>query len=327
MSHNIQKIDRGFLSGTHTWHGMKQYVLVGHRAVSGQEAAQVVDIPIEKVAAYFRNADGSYIETGASAIVRTDTTPWAVLAPSVGTRYCATPHRDVFNTISEILLASYPLKICGTGTLGGGRTWWIQMVADTYFVKGDPSENELRLCYYQTYGASAHAMFCSRIRIVCQNTLGFAAGDAIAQKMMKRHRHTANAETKINADLGLLAELKMKLKKETEQLNWLAGKPVSVAFIQTFLSEFIPEPKGEDISTKAVNKWTEARKAFGSIFESGQSMTSAASRSRYAVLNAFTNYVDHHSYSRDATDRWMDALDGNRAKQKDAALAYLVAAK
>ena len=65
--------------------------------------------------------------------------------------------------------------------------------------------------------------------------------------------------------------------------------------------------------------------AFNTIFVSGQSMDASASRSRYAVLNAFTDYVDHASYSRDDADRWFDSQDGARAELKQEALAYLQA--
>jgi phage/plasmid-like protein (TIGR03299 family) len=327
MSANIQENDKGILTGSTTWHKDPKYICVGNRPVTIEEAEAVVDIPIEKVPTYVCPiGTDERIKSGAYAVVRTDTVPHKVLAPSVGGRYEATPHRDVLNTFSENLLQVFPdLSICGTGTLENGRTWFIQMLAQKYAVKGDQSENELRLSYYQTYGKSAHSIFCSRTRIVCQNTLGFAAGDAIANKIMVRHKHTKNAQTKINAEMEFMAELKLRLARETAILDRLASTSFNQSYLTTFLDEFLPEPT-EDTSTKSKNRILAARQTFGEILESGQSLDMSARYSRYAILNAFTDYIDHHSYSRNQYDRWLDSLNGKRNAQKMEALAYLSAA-
>lgn len=325
MAHKIEQIDIGVLSGSYTWHGLKQYRLVGNRPVTTQEAAETVAFPIEKVPTFvMSDPDHSPILSGSNAIVRTDTSPWMVLAPAVGDVYTATPHRDVFNSMTEILLAEYKdLRICGTGTLEAGRTWWIQMVAEQYFVRGDESPNELRLCYYQTYGQSAHSMFCSLTRIVCDNTRRLAEADSVAKKMMMRHRHTRSAETKINADMGLLAELHLKLESDTKMMERLAKQQVNTTILREFIYDMVGDPKEKDLSSREQNKRIEAGRSITYNFEAGRSLTGAAKHSRYALLQAFTDFVDHASYARDETDRWMDSLDGARAGWKDEALEYL----
>lgn len=325
MGHKIEKLDKGVLSGSYTWHGLKQYELIGARPVTTDEAHRVVDFPVETVPCFImdRSTPAIFQPTGWNTVIRTDTEPFQVLAPSISPIYKATPHSVVFNSMTEFLLADFPLKICGTGTLESGRTWWIQMVADSYYVKGDESPNEVRLCYYQTYGKTSHRMFCSRVRVVCANTLGWAEGSAIARQIF-RQRHINGAEQRINANLGLLAELHLKLESETRKLNYLATSALADSQVVTFLNEFIPDPENRK-SKQSMNRVEKARAMVLNIYEGDQGMTGKAVRSKYALLNAFTDYIDHHSLTRNDTDRWMDSLDGDRAAVKDAAVDFLLA--
>jgi len=323
MAHKIEEIDLGFLSGNYTWHGLKQYHLVGDRPVTIDEAAKTVDFDVRKVPSFIETPDG-YKLSGAHTIIRTDT--HGVLAPAVGDRYIAEPHKNLLNTMTEFLLAEYKdLKVCGCGTLSGGATWWIQMVAAQYYVRGDESPTELRLTFNHTYGVTAYKTLVTNVRIVCDNTRRMAEADAITKGIMKKHKHTASATTKINQEMSLMAELHLGLKREVEVMEHLAGQEVNGELVKGFLDAFVPAP-GEDASTKAKNQFYHARQRIGEIFASGQSMTGNVKTSKYALFNAFTDYVDHDSYTRDAADRWMDSLDGSRADKKDAALAHLIAA-
>lgn len=319
MSANIFELDKGKLSGTETWHGLPQYELVGDRPVTIEEAAPVVDFPIEKRPTFL--AEGT--KTGAYAIVRTDTPEPTVLAPAVGSRYVATPHLHIFNQMTENLLASFPeLKICGTGTLNNGAAWWIQFLAASYYVPGDTSKQELRLCYSQEYGKSAHKVFCTTVRIVCNNTLRAAQASSAAAGMIRRFAHTRSAKTKINANLDAMAELHLGLQRHQELMAELTSHQVTGKQVEEFLSRFIPEPESD--ATVSESRHDTAVAAFNTIFVSGQHMDPKVARSRYAVLQAFTDYVDHNSYSRSDAERWVDSLDGARATLKEQARDYLL---
>lgn len=328
MSHEIMKLDIGFLSGTSTWHGLKAYACIGNRAVTSDEVFKVVDFPVEKVPTWVHYAPngaghgGEEKPSGSYAVIRTDHN--MVLAPAVGERYLATPHRDVWYQINEFLLAEFTtLKVCGTGTMNNGACWFIQMLAEEYYIKGDESANQLRLSYSQKYGAESHKVFCTTTRIVCNNTRRMALADAAAKRMFSRHKHTKGAVQKINADLELMAQLHLAVQKEQEIMYHLASTQVDSAYIKGFVDAFIPAPP-VDASARMVNQFKEAREAVAKVFASGQHMTAGTQTSRYALLNAFTDYVDHHTYSRSEADRWMDSQNGSRADVKDAALAYLI---
>lgn len=329
MAHQITEIDKGFLTGDSTWHNRPEYILVGNRAVNVDEATQVVDFDVDKIPTFVVDVNGNPLESGSFAVVRQAVNPdgskkTVVLAPSVGARYAATPHRDIFNTLNENVLAAYPVKICGTGTLSGGATWWIQIVAEQYFIRGDQSPNELRLCYTQTYGTTAHTVFVTSTRIVCDNTRRMALAEAAANRMITKHRHTRGAAMKVNADMDAFAQLHLAVESDIEQMETLVAKPLTSVFVGEFLDKFLPEP-GEEASTRATNVITKAREDLLNAFERGKdSLEPKAQGSRYALLTAFTDYVDHNSYARSEADRWMDSQGGDRAAMKDEAVDYLL---
>jgi hypothetical protein len=276
---------------------------------------------VEKVPSFVDTPDG-YKPTGAYSIIRADN--HKVLAGAVGARYVAPPHRDLFNMMVEILLAQYPdLKIAGVGTLSGGATWWVQLVAKEYYIRGDESPNEVRITFSHTYGVTSYKIHPTIVRIVCDNTKRMAESDALAKKFMRSHKHTASAQVKINADLDLMVQVQLGLKKEVEQMEYLASQPVNSELIKAFMGEFIPEPL-PDASTKAKNTYMNSRARVANIFQTGQSLIGDVKTSRYALLNAFTDFIDHDSYSRDPADRWMDSIDGTRAATKDQAVAWLL---
>lgn len=327
MADGITTQDLGYLSGDSTWHNKPQYILVGDRPVSIEEGAKVVDFEPEKVACFVEGPDGNYVPSGGYAIVRKDgpaNKPVTILAPSVGSRYVATPHCHLYNSIVENLLAAFPdLRICGTGTLSAGATWWMQMVVENYYVRGDESPNEQRLMYTHTYGQTAHQILVTTVRTVCDNTRRMALDEAAANKLLRKHRHTASAVTKINADLEAMAELKLGAQRDRETMEDLAALQVDGAYVEKFLDTFFPAEESEETSTRAKNLANSARDKVVEIFETGQFMAPSIRRSRYALLNAFTDFVDHHSYSRSDAARWMDAITGGRAELKGKAEDYL----
>ena len=338
MAHRIEDIDVGFVSGSTTWHGLPQFVCVGDRAVTVEEAAKTVDFEIEKRPTFVKSGD-VYIPTGGYSIVRPTASGDIVLAAAVGARYVATHHREVLNGMVENLLATFPtLKICGTGTLSSGASWFIQLISEKYFIKGDNSPNEQRLTYTQTYGQTSHIEMVTTVRIVCANTRRMALTEAASKLMLGKHRHPAGAVAKINAGMEAFAQLHMGVEKDKELMEQLGAMPATVADVKAFLDEFIPLPQpavsattgkgavvvAQAASSVSLNRANAGRDKVVEIFEGGQLMDGAVRTSRYALLNAYTDWVDHASYSRRPEDRWMDSLGGERAKSKEDATAFLL---
>lgn len=327
MAHNITELDLGFVTGGKTWHGRPEYSVV--ESIGIEDAIKCVDYPVKKLKTYLGTEYGSG-ESGGHCIARMDTERPTVLAANIGDRYTLIDRKALVNQFDECLLAAYPqLKIAGVGTLGGGRTFWMQFLAERYGVKGDKSDHELRLCFAESYGWAAYNVFCSHVRIVCDNTLRYARDEAIAQGMFAKLRHTAGAGAKINAKAEEFAKLHMLLQKDVEALEYLAGCEANSTTLGDFLDEVLPEPQpapGEDMPpARSLRTWADARNVVKSNWEHGpETMDTSVAFSRYGLLQAYTDYIDHDSYSRSPYDRWMDSLNGQRAKDKAEAMQWLL---
>lgn len=325
--HCITEHDLGYVTGGKTWHERPQYHVVEHIDIA--DAVKCVNYPVQKLQA--RTQEGHLIPGGYYA-ARMDTFPPMVLAPNLGERYEILDRRDILHRFEEFLLASFPqLKIAGVGTLSSGRVLWIQFLAERYNVRGDQSDHELRLCFSESYGASAYSIFCSHIRIVCDNTLQMARGDAVAKGLLEKVRHTRNAEVAINSVAESFAELHMGLRKDIKAMEELANLPVFPSTMRRFLDEFIPIPEeskaDEPSNAKSRNRAIRDRETVEALWEAERnSMTAKTAQSRYGLLEAYTDWADHHSYSRSPYDRWMDGLNGERAKSKTEAMNWLLAA-
>ncbi len=327
MAHCITELDLGYVTGGKTWHGRPEYHVV--ESISLADAFSTVAYPVHKLQA--KTQEGHRIP-GGNYIARTDTFPPTVLAPNIGDRYELTDRRQILHTFGEWLMASFPdLQIAGVGTLSSGKTFWLQMTAARYNIRGDHSDHELRLCYSETYGATAHEVFCSHTRIVCDNTLQMARGDAIAGRMMAKCRHTKNAEVAINAVAEDFAELHLGLKKDVQAMQYLAGEPVFQSTLRNFLDEFLPipadSPPGQPSNKRSVERAKQDREMVLSLWErERESMNAKTAQSKYGLLEAYTDWADHQSYSRSPYDRWLDGLNGERARNKVAAMNWLLAA-
>lgn len=327
MAHKITKLDLGYVTGGETWHGCPEYHVV--ESIGIEDAVRCVDYPVQKLPTYLGGEYGG-AATGGHCIARMDTERPTVLAPNIGDRYAVMDRKELVGTFGERLLAAFPqLKIAGAGTLSAGQTFWMQFLAERYGVKGDRSDHELRLCYAETYGQTAHQIFCSHVRIVCDNTLRWAKEDALANGMFAKCRHTASAALKINATSEEFAELHMRLAKDIAAMEYLAGQPADGQMVSAFLQEVLPKPKAapgeKEPSARAMNTWTAATATVKENFETGTAtMDTATAFSAYGLLQAFTDYIDHDSYSRSPYDRWMDAQSGQRAAQKAEAVDWLL---
>ena len=330
MAHGITDVDKGFVGFTEkfggTWHGLAQYVeLVG--AVSVQQALEVLDFDLEKRENYGMTNDGAMrVLDGSFHVVRTDTD--TVLVPSCGNKFTVVNNGDFFKYVDENILAIYPqLKIESVGTLFGGATTFVNLLVDEFYIKGDDSPNVNRLMYYNPLGNGSYSCGAHSVRIVCNNTLTFAAAEAKANGSMFKFRHTANAQTRINEHMIDLADTFMELEKYVDILNDLTGVDMDSSDVDTFLESLYPSNvgKSQKSATANLNKQNKVRDVFETVQDG---MTKGIARSAYAMLNAVTWVIDHPEKIREgqdvASNTW-DGLVGSKATFKSDALSKLVA--
>jgi phage/plasmid-like protein (TIGR03299 family) len=325
MSHGIQKHDRGFVFGT-TWHNLENYIQL-ERPVTVIEAESVLDYPLEKVPLFRKNENtGSFEETNCHGIVRSDHDILLTDGCSIGTRYTVENNIAMLRRIDEFLLARYPdLMIESVGTLFNGQTAFINLRVEENQIKGDKSPTETNLLYSNPIGNGSYLAYAHSTRVVCNNTLNISKAQAAVNKTLRKFSHTKNATAKIQEYLIDLSEVFLGLKHHTESMNLLASRPSTTQNIDNFMDEFFSlEDKKEKGKTIAKNN----RETFLTVFEKQEkTMESETAHSRYGILQAYTDFIDHEGRKTEKTDeasiRW-DSITGIRASKKNKALDYLL---
>ena len=149
----------------------------------------------------------------------------------------------------------------------------------------DISKNYLLFVDYRQQGKSAITKLTLR-RIICNNTLAAAlesAGD------MNRIRHTGNYRYKMEAAKDVMSGVDNDVKLLNTKLNFLAGRKMTKDSITEVIKQVLPNVEDSKIQQNRAEDILE-------IYESNDNDTFKKTRgSAYNMLNAITNYVDHHS--------------------------------
>lgn len=316
--------DKGFVFGS-TWHSMPQYVVLD-RFVSIEEAESVFDYELEKQPLFRLNSNGFYEPTGCYGIVRTDTDTLLTQGLSIGERFTIESNLTMLRRIDENILSVYPdLKIESVGTLFNGQTAFISLKVSDHAVRGDHSNTETNLLFCNPLGKGSYLAYAHSTRVVCNNTLSLSKATGEANKSMRKFSHTKNAGEKIEEHMIDLSKVFLGLEEHKADLEKLAGMPIDDTFLNTFCDQIFPiegkSSRGISIATKGKDKVLE-------IFDRQKDhMTLETAESRYGLLQAFTEYIDHETVTRSNTDEasllW-DSITGSRSNRKDQAFELLL---
>lgn len=321
MAHMICENDKGFVFGT-TWHGLEQYVQKDV-PVTSDECFQVLSYPMEKRENHVL-LNGAFVPNGSFSIVRTDHEK--VLVPSVGADFEIINNDHFFRSINESLLVpnSNKLHVESVGTLCNGQVAFVNIALNTINIKGDQSDTNTKIAYYNPLGLGSYKAFVHSIRIVCMNTLRMAEAQGAANKSIHRISHTKSSIDKIESAVSNLAELFLGIENHKSLLSEMATINMGVTEVENFgklLFGYNPEKEGSKSETRFKNNMMD----LVNIFETQEGFDSSINRSRYAMLQAVTNMTDHEKLRKgnDEAFRSWDGLVGNNAKFKDKAFALL----
>lgn len=215
--------------------------------------------------------------------------------PSNGIGELFTPiqHIDFFNYITTEVMPKVPqMKLEMAGTIHGGGVGLIAAkFGDTFAVKGDESENEMRLFFSNpSNGTGRLVMGFTTVRVICQNTL-LAATDQ-ARKDGFKISHTKSGESLAleavkRIEGQAVAALEMKHRCER-----LAGIGVDAATIQRALDAVYPL-YGIPEDSFARKRLERIRARVIEEFEAGETAQSIKTDSAWKLLNAFSFPVFH----------------------------------
>jgi phage/plasmid-like protein (TIGR03299 family) len=294
--------------------------------VSLEQAREYLDYPVEKRQAFL--ADGRPIR-GSHALVRGDTNQ--VIYPSVGERYTLVSNRQLLDLVEQRVLSVYPnILIESVGKFFNGQVAFINLKLDEWVVPRDSSPSISNLMLGNRFGDGSLALGGHTVRIICYNTFMAALAESAANKSLQSIRHTLHAAEKLTEGIIDLTSVYADFSIEKQRLAWLATQAVDTKYVTAYLDALYPLPEIEEEETsRALTIATNRREGLINLFESKEDLQGGIARTRYALFQATTDYLDHKLPARKSTTEeatFWDGLFGNRDKLKRKAAEHLLAA-
>jgi len=234
-----------------------------------------------------------------------------------------------FKNIDILIEAIGGAHYTAAGALGKGEVVW--MLAEIPYeikIRGteDVSKNYL-LCMTRHDGKGSMIVKLVSTRVVCQNTLQIALGEA---GTFFRVGHFGNVDKKLADARDAWAGMLGQLKSLEEKLNILAQRKVTKETFVAVLDQLFPPSEAEKEAVSAAAKAAASRREdklaqIAGLFKSNDnSAFPQESGSAYNLLNAITEYVDH--FSGNDLSRAKSAMFGAGNDLKEQALEVILEA-
>ena len=234
-------------------------------------------------------------------------------------------HKEVFDYIVNEVMPKVPeMKLEMAGTIRGRSTGvFSAKFGDTFSIKGDNSEQNLRLFFSNpTNGTGAMIMGFTHVRVVCQNTLRAAINEAKRDGF--RIHHTIGGQLKAEGMLDTIAEqahAALEMKKRCERLAEIQVDSETVARVLDSVYPLYKLPE----DSYAFSRMKNLREGVLKQFESGEtalSFTKEGKGSAWALFNSFTFPIFNpeekrieKSKSKDRTEIAYKGMAGNIAEK------------
>ncbi|MBR8205795.1 DUF932 domain-containing protein [Burkholderia vietnamiensis] len=291
-------------TGAEPWHGLgnklapKQPLEVWKRA-AGMDW-RIEEAEVRFVASGNRNLGSIHAFPDQKVLYRSDTkAPLSV----VGTRYRVVQPEEILEFYRDLTeIGGFQLETAGV-LREGRKLWALARTGQSGTLKGKDEINGYLLLATACDGTLATtAQFCS-VRVVCANTLAIALGEGNgAVKVSHRSQFDAQA---VKRQLGIAVSSWDSFMVGTKAL---AERKITDSTAEAFLRRVLTYSTANlpDRETVAVNE--RAIKAVGQLYAGrgkGSDLASASSTA-WGLLNAVTEYVDHHRRAR-SDDHRLDA--------------------
>ena len=214
------------------------------------------------------------------------------------------------------------MTLSAMGTLQGGRRFW----ATAQIAEEAPLSVRDRIGAYVLLSTSADGSLATEarlttIRVVCANTLAMARQDGKAAFRLS-HRSTFDP-ARVKSEMGLNLTAWQAFKRD---MTRLANKPLFSDQVEDLTAQILA---GSDVE-EAKSKIRESNRAYQRILDlfNGQgkgSRLDGVYGTAWGLVNAFTEFADHHAQSRTDENRFISAQWGPNADLKTAAFQTLLA--
>ena len=234
------------------------------------------------------------------AVIRTNPVTNSVDALSVvGTKYTAVQNEQVFG-FGQAILDNSPDAVWETaGSIRSGRTIFgtLRMSGLDIMIGGEDVVDCYLVLASSHDGSSGVQAIVTPIRVVCQNTLAMAMGNA---KASFKARHTSSIDGRIE-DAQEALGITYKFMEEFEATaTVLADRKVDLGQLEQIVETiWAKDPKWDDLGIDerrtGLSRWENRLETIGGIYvgkgERGDTM-STITGTGWGALNAITEYTD-----------------------------------
>lgn len=308
--------------GQQPWHGLGNR-LAPKQSIDTWTRAAGLDWEIESSEVRFVSGNGNLGAIHAfpdqRVLYRSDTkAPLAV----VSSRYQIVQPAEILEFYRDLTLAgNFELETAGS-LLGGRKFWALAKTGHTGVLKSKDEIQGYLLLATACDGTLATTAQFTAVRVVCANTLKVALGESTgAVKVPHRSQFDAQA---VKRQLGIAVSSWDAFMVRTKALaERKVTDSAAEAFFRKVLTYPAPDRDGQVVNERAMKAVSELYAGRGK----GSTLSSAAGTA-WGVLQAVTEFCDHHRQARSEDHRKNSAWFGQGAviKQKawDEALKLVV---
>jgi phage/plasmid-like protein (TIGR03299 family) len=319
MAHELTmtngKAEMAFIGET-PWHGLGQELQEG-ASIEQWQASAGMDWRIESSPVMFNTIGSEYnVFTGQNVLYRSDNRDALSV---VSNRYKAVQPKEVLEFFRD-LVAENGFKINTAGTLRGGRRMWALAETGKFgeVCKNDEVGGYLLLSTSCDRTLATTARFTT-VRVVCNNTLSMAHNEkqnAVSFSHIQHFDHQVVKEKLGNAVGAFGAFMDMAKFLQTQQMNSQASE----TFLKSLLAN-VTQIKDEEYDLSK----NRAYKKIISLFDCEAKGLSLVGHTKWGMLNAVTEYYDHHAPSRSNDARLDNSWFGTGEAVKNKAVQLLTA--
>lgn len=230
---------------------------------------------------------------------------------TVGIDYAVMQNADCFRFVDTLLEANGGSHYDSAGALGNGARIWcaVRVPGADFNVAGPKDAHETYLIFTTSHdGSKSHTAMLSSVRVVCQNTLQAALRESEA---MFRVRHTANAQNRLIEVKSLMSGVVQNAQTLKEKLERLAHRRMTKETLVEVINRLFPVKNADAKQTKRENTLIQVLDLYAS---NDNNAIPEIAGTGYNLLNAMTEWTDHHKNARITQGRKGMTVDAARAE-------------
>ena len=231
----------------------------------------------------------------------------------VSRRYNVVQPHEVLHFYQDLVeVGGFELETAGS-LKGGRKLWALAKTGQDMKLKGGDRVKSYLLLATSCDGTLCTTAQFTSLRVVCNNTLQIALRDNTGAIKVPHSTQVNAAAVKEALGLGMA-----NWDRFQQEMTSLSNRPVSPVEALNFFGELLNDPAGDDeniILSRPAQKLHELYMGAGMGSELASSRNTA-----WGLVNAVTEYVDHHRRARSQDHRLDSAWFGQGAQLKSQAL-------